>query len=75
MWLRSFLAVAVMEASNCSSNSTPSLGTCICCHRPVNLLILHFLFYRMRMVVGPTLPRFSVLMLLKQGASVPVCFS
>ena len=32
MQLRSGVAVAMMEASSCSSDSTPSLGTSIC-HR------------------------------------------
>ena len=31
MWLRSCTAVAVAKAGSCSSNSTPSLGTSICC--------------------------------------------
>ena len=31
MWLRSPVAVAVAQAINCSSDSTPSLGTSICC--------------------------------------------
>ena len=31
-WLRSGVAVAVVEAGNCNSDSTPSLGTSIC-HR------------------------------------------
>ena len=31
MQLRSHVAVAVVEAGSCSSNSTPSLGTSICC--------------------------------------------
>ena len=30
-WLGSLVAVAVVQASSCSSNSTPSLGTSICC--------------------------------------------
>ena len=30
-WLGSGLAVAVVEAGSCSSNSTPRLGTSICC--------------------------------------------
>ena len=30
-WLRSGVAVAVVEAGSCSSDSTPSLGTSICC--------------------------------------------
>ena len=30
MWLGSSVAVAVVKASSCSSNSTPSLGTFIC---------------------------------------------
>ena len=30
-WLRSHVAVAVAQAGSCSSNSTPSLGTSICC--------------------------------------------
>ena len=30
MWLRSGVAVAVAEASGCSSDSTPGLGTSIC---------------------------------------------
>ena len=29
-WLRSDIAVAVVEAGSCSSNGTPSLGTPIC---------------------------------------------
>ena len=29
--LRSFVAVAVVQAGSCSSDSTPSLGTSICC--------------------------------------------
>ena len=32
MWLGSCIAVAVVEAGSCNSNSTPSLGTSIC-HR------------------------------------------
>ena len=31
MWLGSGVAVAVLEASSCSSDLTPSLGTCTCC--------------------------------------------
>ena len=31
MWLGSGIAVAVVQASSCSSNSIPSLGTSICC--------------------------------------------
>ena len=31
MWLGSSVAVAVVQAGSCSSNSTPSLGTSICC--------------------------------------------
>ena len=31
MWLGSHIAVAVMEAGSYSSDSTPSLGTSICC--------------------------------------------
>ena len=31
MQLRSDVAVAVVQASRCSSDSTPSLGTSICC--------------------------------------------
>ena len=31
IWLRSGVAVAVVQAGSCSSNSTPSLGTSICC--------------------------------------------
>ena len=31
MQLRSDLAVAVVEAGSCSSDSNPSLGTSICC--------------------------------------------
>ena len=30
-WLRSHVAVALVQAGSCSSNSTPSLGTSICC--------------------------------------------
>ena len=30
MWFESGVAVAVVQASNCSSDSTPSLGTSIC---------------------------------------------
>ena len=30
MWLRSHVAIAVAQARNCSSDLTPSLGTCIC---------------------------------------------
>ena len=30
MWLGYCIAVAVVEAGSCSSNSTPSLGTSIC---------------------------------------------
>ena len=30
-WLRSCIAVAVVQASSCSSNLTPSLGTSISC--------------------------------------------
>ena len=30
-WLRSYAAVAVVQAGSNSSNSTPSLGTSICC--------------------------------------------
>jgi len=32
MWLRSIVAMAVVQASSCSSDLTPSLGTSIC-HR------------------------------------------
>ena len=31
MWLGSHVAVALAQASNYSSDSTPSLGTSICC--------------------------------------------
>ena len=31
MWLRPPVAVAVAQAGSCNSNSTPSLGTSICC--------------------------------------------
>ena len=31
MWLGSHMAVAVVQTSSCSSNSTTSLGTSICC--------------------------------------------
>ena len=31
MWLGSCVAVAVAQGSSCSSDSTPSLGTSICC--------------------------------------------
>ena len=31
MWLRSLVAMAVVEAGSCSSDSTPNLGTSICC--------------------------------------------
>ena len=31
MWLRSAVAVAVVQAGSCSSHLTPSLGTSICC--------------------------------------------
>ena len=31
MWLRSGVAVAVAEASSCSSDLTPGPGTSICC--------------------------------------------
>ena len=35
MWLGSYIAVAVAQASNYSSDQTPSLGTSICCgHSP-----------------------------------------
>ena len=30
MWLKSGIAMAMVQASSCSSNSTPSLGTSIC---------------------------------------------
>ena len=30
-WLGSVIAVAVWQAGSCNSNSTPSLGTSICC--------------------------------------------
>ena len=33
MWLGSFVAVAMVQASNCSSNSTPGLGTSMWCSR------------------------------------------
>ena len=33
MWLRSRIVVAVAWAGSCSSDSTPSLGTSICCRR------------------------------------------
>ena len=31
MWLRSGVAVAVVQAGSCNSDSTPPLGTSICC--------------------------------------------
>ena len=31
MWLGPGIAVAVVQASNCSFDSTPSMGTSICC--------------------------------------------
>ena len=31
MWLGSVMAVAVVEAGSCSSDSTPHLGTFACC--------------------------------------------
>ena len=33
MWLRSGVAVAVVWAGGCTLNSTPSLGTSMCCTR------------------------------------------
>lgn len=47
----------------------------VCCPRPVKFLSLWFLFCTTRMIVASTFPGFSVLMVLKRGASVPVCFS
>ena len=44
-WLRSGIAVAVVKASSCCSNSTPSLGTSICLvcspKKPKKVLLIH----------------------------------
>ena len=51
------------------------LYCCECYQRLVNFLNLWFLFYVKRVTAASILPRCSMLIVLKHGASLPVCFS
>lgn len=51
------------------------LYRCVCDQRLVNFLSLWFLFYMKTVTAASILPRCRMLIVLKHGASLPVCFS